>query len=223
MRLSIKHEIVPFGILIVLLALSFYFYPGLPDSVPSHFNLHGVPDGYSSKLDFMLIFGGIFIGLYLLLTFIPLIDPFWKKIESRYGTLLLLRDFAMIFMLFIFVISIIGAKRGSLPVQVMNIGVGFLFIFLGNWLPKLPRNFFFGIRTPWTLASDEVWRKSHIVGGWLFVAGGILLIVCALIGISPAVSLIAILSPIVLVSAIIYPLFLYRKLQKENRLERPEL
>jgi uncharacterized membrane protein len=223
MKLSMKHEIVPIGILVVLLILSFYFYPGLPDKVASHFNMSGTPDGYSPKLQFMMIFWGICIGMYLILTFIPLIDPFWKKIESRYGTLLLLRDFAMLFMVFIFVVSIIGAKRGTLPVQVMNIGLGFLFIFLGNWLPKLPRNFFFGIRTPWTLASEEVWKKSHILGGWLFVAGGILLIIFAIIGISPMISLIAILAPIVLISAIIYPLFLYRKLQKENRLEGPEL
>lgn len=223
MKLSMKHEIIPFGIMVVLLILSFYFYPGLPDKVPSHFNIHGSPDGYSPKLQFMMIFWGIFIGLYLMLTFIPLIDPFWKKIESRYDTLLLLRDFAMLFMVFIFIVSIIGAKRGTLPVRVMNIGFGFLFIFLGNWLPKLPRNFFFGIRTPWTLASEEVWKKSHILGGWLFVAGGILLIIFAIIGVSPLVSLIGILSPIVLISAIIYPLFLYRKLQKENRLEGPEL
>ena len=223
MKLSMKHEIIPFGIMVVLVILSFYFYPGLPDTVPSHFNMHGAPDGYSPKLQFMMIFWGISIGLYLILTFIPLIDPFWKKIESRYGTLLLLRDFAMLFMVFIFVVSIIGAKRGTLPVQIMNFGLGFLFIFLGNWLPKLPRNFFFGIRTPWTLASEEVWKKSHILGGWLFVGGGILLIIIAIIGVSPMVSLIAILSPIVLISAIIYPLFLYRKLQKENRLEGPEL
>ena len=223
MKLSLRHEIIPFGIMVILLILSIYFYPGLPETVPSHFNMHGAPDGYSPKLQFMTIFWGICIGLYLMLTFIPLIDPFWKKIESRYGTLLLLRDFAMLFMVFIFVVSIIGAKWGTLPVQVMNIGFGFLFIFLGNWLPKLPRNFFFGIRTPWTLASEEVWKKSHSLGGWLFVAGGILLIILAIIGISPMVSLISILSPIVLISAIIYPLFLYRKLQKENRLEGPEL
>jgi uncharacterized membrane protein len=223
MKWSLKRELLPLGILLVLLVLSIYIYPGLPDTVPSHFDSKGIANDYMAKLPFLLIFWGIVMGLYLLLTFIPLIDPFWKKIEPKYGLFLLFRDFAMLFFVFIFVIAMIGAKRGSMPVQAMGIGFGFLFIFLGNWLPKLPRNFFFGIRTPWTLASEEVWKKSHKIGGLLFVAAGIILIILALLKVDSGIALAVVLSPTVLVSGIIYPLVLYRKLQKEGRLNFPEL
>ncbi len=223
MKLSLKRELLPLLVLVILLALSLYFYPGSPQTVPSHFGPQGQPNGYMSKLPFILIFWGITIMLYLLLTFIPLIDPFWKKIRPKYNLFLLFRDFCMLFMLFIFVLAIIGAKTGKFPVQAMNIGMGLLFIFLGNWLPKLPRNFFFGIRTPWTLASEVVWKKSHIVGGWLFAAAGIILVILALVGINNPIMLFVVLIPAMLISAIIYPLILYRKLQKEGKLDQPEL
>jgi len=223
MKWSIRREILPLCVLIALLVLSLYYYPGLPDTVASHFNAKGVPDGYMPKLQLMMLFIGLVIGIYLLLTFIPLIDPFWRKIEPRYGIFLIIRDLAMLFFLFMFVLAMIGAKTGVLPTQAMNIGFGLLFVLLGNWLPKLPRNFFFGIRTPWTLASQEVWRRSHILGGWLFVAGGILLIILALLGANPVIALCVSLGPVVLVAALIYPLALYKKLQKQGRVSAPEL
>jgi uncharacterized membrane protein len=223
MKWSLKREILPLGIMLILLALSLYFYPSLPNVVPSHFNSQGQPDDQMAKLPFLLIFWGILLSLYFILTFIPRIDPFWKKIQPKYGIFLLFRDFCMLFFLFIFFLAIYGAQTGKFPMQAMNIGMGLLFLLLGIWMPRLPRNFFFGIRTPWTLASDEVWKKSHIVGGWLFGAGGIVLMILALVGLKDPVALIIVLIPVVLISAIIYPLFLYRRLQKEGKLAAPEL
>ena len=57
----------------------------------------------------------------------------------------------------------------------MPLGVGLLFIFLGNFLTRVEPNWFIGIRTPWTLSSDTVWRKTHRTGGWVFVLGGFVL------------------------------------------------
>ncbi len=64
------------------------------------------------------------------------------------------------------------------PVKVdrfMPIGIGLLFIVLGNYLTRVEPNWFIGIRTPWTLSSDTVWRKTHRTGGWLMVVGGFVL------------------------------------------------
>jgi uncharacterized membrane protein len=223
MKLNIKREILPMVVFIILLALTIHFYPTLPDKMPSHFNSSGAADNYSAKLPFMLILWGIIIALYLLLTFIPLLDPFWRSIKSKYGLFLLFRDFVLLFFAYIFVLTIIGGKTGNMPVQALGIGFGMLCLFMGLWLPKLPRNFFFGIRTPWTLASDEVWKKSHTVGGWIFAAGGIILIILALLKVDAGISLVAVLVPTVLISGIIYPLAIYRKLQREGHLNGPEL
>ncbi len=56
----------------------------------------------------------------------------------------------------------------------MNLSMAVLFIFLGNYMGKLRRNFWMGIRTPWTIASDVVWERTHRLGGWLMVAVGLL-------------------------------------------------
>jgi uncharacterized membrane protein len=223
MEWKVKREILPLIILVLYIALSIYFYPTLPESVPSHFNGRGTPDSFSPKLQFMLLIFAAILGLYLILTFIPLIDPFWKKIQKKYDIFLMLRDFVLLFLLFIYILSIIAAKKGSLEVYVLGIGFGLLFILLGNYLPKLPRNWFFGIRVPWTLSSEIVWKKTHVLGGWLFVTAGILVVILSLLKIYLGIVLLATLAPVVLISGFLYPFFLYRKLQKEEKAKEPEL
>ncbi len=85
--------------------------------------------------------------------------------------------------------------------RIVPIAVGLLFIVLGNYMGKIRKNFFIGIRTPWTLASDEVWARTHRLGGYLFVAAGALMVVMPLVGLGGvgivAASLIAALVPVV--------------------------
>jgi len=63
--------------------------------------------------------------------------------------------------------------------RLMPLGVGLLVVFLGNFLTRVEPNWFIGIRTPWTLSSDTVWRKTHRTGGWVFVLGGLVLAIGA--------------------------------------------
>jgi uncharacterized membrane protein len=216
MKLELKREIIPFLVLIIFITASIYFYKTLPDIIPSHFDINGKPDAYMPKTQLMLIFFAVLLGLYILLTFIPLIDPFWKKIQSKYSIFLLLRDFVLLFFLYFYIIALIAGKEGHLSIVNIGIGFGFLFILLGNYLPKLPRNFFFGIRTPWTLASETVWRKTHILGGWLFVLSGILIIILSYFKVNLGISLLITLLPLLIISSFLYPFLLYKKLQREE-------
>jgi uncharacterized membrane protein len=133
------------------------------------------------------------------------------------------RDIILLFMVFIFTVTLFSARTGRLNTNLFGIGFGLLFILLGNYMPRLPRNFFFGIRTPWALASEVVWRKTHIVAGWLFVTGGAMIILLSLFGLPTHIVLLAVLFPVVLVSAFLYPYFLYRKLQREGESPTPDL
>ena len=223
MKWSLKREIFSFVIIAIYGILSICFYPGLPESVPSHFNKDGLADRYSSKSFAVLAYLGLALFLYLILTFIPFIDPFWKKIQKKYSLFLLLRDFILLFFLFFYLLTLLSAKAGRLPKNVLGVGLGFLFVLVGNYLPKLPRNFFFGIRAPWTLASETVWRKTHVLSGWIFVISGILVIIFSLLKINLALSLLVTLVPLFLFSGYIYPLLLYKKLQKEEKIKAPEL
>jgi uncharacterized membrane protein len=223
MKWKIKREILPSAVIVAFLILSLSFYSTLPDTIPTHFNFNGNADRISSKSSFIISNLVAAITIYALLTFIPFIDPFWKKIQNRYNIFLIFRDLAMLFLLFMFLIEFLSARAGHIYKGAMGVGFGLLFIFLGNYMPRLPRNFFFGIRTPWTLASEIVWKKTHIVGGWLFALGGIITVVLSFLRIHFGWALAITLIPIILYTGIIYPLTLYRKIQKSESVKTPEL
>jgi len=223
MKWNPKREILPLAVFIILAGLSLYFYPRLPESVPSHFDYRGAADGFSSKGNVVLFNIVVAVGLYLLLTFLPFIDPFWRRIQSKYSLFLVFRDFMLLFLLFMYVLIILGAKEGKLPTGALGTGFGLLFVFIGNYLPKLPRNFFFGIRSPWTLASEVVWKRTHQLSGWLWVVAGLIVTILSLAQLNAGIVMLVVLTPVVVFTAIVYPFWLYRKLQKENKLEAPEL
>jgi len=223
MKWKLKREILPLMAIILVGILSFIFYPTLPETIPSHFNKDGLPDRFAPKSQILLIYVAFIIFLYLLLTFLPMIDPFWKKIQKKYSLFLLFRDFVLLFFLFFYIIILFSAKADKLQTNLFGAGLGFLFVLIGNYLPKLPRNFFFGVRTPWALASEVVWRKTHILSGWAFVLGGILAVVLSLLKIKITLALFAVFFPLLILTGFIYPFYLYRKLQKEGKIENPEL
>lgn len=209
----VNREFIPLAIIAAVIALALIVGPGLPDVVPSHFDGHGIPDGTMSRTAFLLVIPGIVIALYLVLTFIPFIDPLWKKIQPRYHVLLLFRDFTMGFLLMMFIMNLIAVREGHLSITALGVGLGILFILIGNYLPKTPRNWFFGIRTPWTMSSDEVWKRSHIVGGWCFVGAGVLIVALSFTGLSLQVMMAVVLGPTVVFTGWLYPYLLFRKLQ----------
>ena len=211
-----KRELVPLGIILAAIILALVYGPGLPDRVPSHFDADGYPDDTMERTAFLILIPGIVVGIYLLLTFIPFIDPLWKKIQPRYGVLLLFRDFTMGFMLMMFIVNLVAVREGRLSTGAMGIGLGILFMLIGNYLPKTPRNWFFGIRTPWTMSSDEVWRKAHILGGWCFAGSGLLTALLSFSGIPLHVLLLITLGPTVVVTGFIYPYMLFRRLQRNS-------
>ncbi|HPI73615.1 MAG TPA: SdpI family protein [bacterium] len=216
MKWQLKRELLPLAVLLVMALTAWFVYPTLPDRVPTHFNIHGEPDDYSGKAGFTAFTLGGCIVLYLVLTFIPWLDPFRKKIEQRYETFLKFRNLTLVFFAIIFFLSLHAARTGRFEPRWLGFGFGALFIALGNYLPQLPRNFFFGVRSPWTLASEEVWKRTHIISGYGFVAGGLLMILLALCNVNMIWSMLGIMAPISLFCTFVYPYFLFKKLQKEN-------
>lgn len=223
MNAKLRRDIFPLILLVLLGICAVYFYPGLPDTIPSHFNLDGIPDSFSPKSTVIWVTIGLAVLLFLVLTFIPLIDPFWKRIQSRYSIFLIFRDVVIAFLFFIFVVIMYSAKDGRFHNNIFGVGLGFFFLVMGNYLPRLPRNFFFGIRSPWTLGSEVVWRRTHQVGGWVFVLAGVIIVSLSLLKVELEIVLLSTLLPITLFIGILYPLVLYKKLEKQGKLTTPEL
>jgi uncharacterized membrane protein len=165
----------------VALALSIWAYPRLPESVPTHWNLRGEADGYSSRLVAVL---GVPAGLLVLLVLfqiLPRIDPRganYAKFQDTYW-LLVHGVLGLVLALHVLVLAI-GLGAGVNVNRAIAVGGGLLLMLVGNYLGRVEPNWFLGVRTPWTLSSATVWRKTHRTAAWLFVAGGLVLVVVGL-------------------------------------------
>ncbi len=153
-------------------------YNYLPEQVPIHWNIQGEVDNYGGR--FMGAFGLplMTLVLYLMMVFVPRIDPKRSNYTKFTGAYNAFVAAFVIFMLSMQAAILLFTFGYNIDIGVVvQIGVGLLFLVLGNYLTRVRHNYFFGIRTPWTLANETVWRKTHRFGGMLFVIAGILIIV----------------------------------------------
>jgi uncharacterized membrane protein len=117
------------------------------------------------------------LGMWALLRVLPKIDPRGSNYAKFGGAFEGIIVSIMLFMLGMHIIILRAALGYPVAIErVVPVGVGVLLIVIGNLLPRARPNWFVGIRTPWTLSSDRVWEKTHRVGGQVFVAGGILIV-----------------------------------------------
>lgn len=167
-------------ILVLQLAAVIWFARALPADaqVPMHWNIHNQIDGWSGKT-FGLLWGlGLNLILFLMIFLMPWYSPWYRQYRDRNeGVLPALTAVLVLFFALISVYSLAIARWGDLKgVNVLMLLMGLLFVFIGNLLPKVPKNFFVGYKTPWTLANETVWDKTHRLGGILFVISGLILI-----------------------------------------------
>lgn len=192
-------------------------YSSLPEQVPTHWNIRGEVDGWSSRTWGALLAPTIALGLWLLLPVLRRIDPRRAHYERFDATFWLLLNVIVMFMAAMHVLSL-GAALGW-PVDVTRgvlVIVGLLFAGLGNYLPRLRSNWWMGIRTPWTLDSEAVWRATHRLAGITFVTAGLITVVAAVLPTDQAFK-IAMLS--LAVGAFIpaaYSYFAYRAERRES-------
>lgn len=167
------------SLLIILLAvgISSYVSPSLPESMVSHWDINGNPDGSMSKFWGLYLMPLIGLITFLLIFFVPYLDPEKKNIEDFRESYNL---FAVVLMLFFFYLHVLtlafnlGYKLNM--TQFLAPGFAVLFYTIGVLLKKAKRNWFIGIRTPWTLSSDVVWGKTHALGSKVFRYGAIIML-----------------------------------------------
>ncbi len=172
---------IPLLIVIAAFAASAIVYPRLPETIPTHWNMDGQPDGWSSRAFGALITPVILLFVWGFVRVLPAIDPRGANYAKFGGAFEAIFDSLMLFLLGMHIV-LLRAGLGY-PVQIQRIapfGIGILLIVIGNLLPRCRPNWFVGIRTPWTLSSDRVWEKTHRFGGRLFVAAGFLIAIAAL-------------------------------------------
>jgi uncharacterized membrane protein len=175
--------IISFALIAVALIAGLVLYARLPDPMPSHWNAAGEVDGYMSKfwgIFMMPIITVVLTGFFLV---IPQIDPLKANI-AKFGNVF--SWFIVIFvayMLYVYALTLFASLgiQFNMTVMLMPV-VGLLFIGIGYMMGQAKRNFFIGIRTPWTLSSETVWDETHKLGSKLFMVAGGLIIITGFLG-----------------------------------------
>jgi len=198
-----------------MIALAVYvavMYPGLPDPMPTHWNAMGQADDYMPKQTGAAVLGAVPLFIFVIFKIIPVISPHGFRTESFTDVLNILMTVSVVFGCIIGVAAIQSAHGAEFNISTFAmVAVGLLFIIMGNFLGKVRKNFFLGIRTPWTLASDEVWAKTHRLGGWCFVIAGVIMAISAVAAPSSK-WMIYIVIAIALVP-VVYSYFAYRRIE----------
>jgi uncharacterized membrane protein len=168
-------------IVAAMFAFSLFALPSMPSPSPIHWNVAGEVDGYGSPLVAAFLAPLIALALVVLMPLLPRLDPRRENYAAFAGSYRLIMAALVLFFALVHVITV-GAALGwpvSIP-RAMLVGLGLLFGVIGNELGRVQPNYFLGIRTPWTLADPEVWRRTHRVGGRLIAGAGLLVLVLGL-------------------------------------------
>lgn len=224
-------------IVLTLLALGapLYLYYARPDllkdPIPTHSNAAGEVDQWTPReriLPQWLLLPGIMTALVLLSVLLPWLSPKGFEIDRFRGTFFFLMAVCVAMMGYIQLLFVMGGVQGvqlDLTRWLLG-GLSLFFALLGNRLGKVQRNFWMGVRTPWTLASETVWIQTHRLTAWLWTAGGVLLAVLAFVGPSLVPMMVCIILWIaglllMALSPVVYSLWLYKRLEKQGRLAPP--
>jgi len=173
-----KREIIPIVILIAMFAAAIYFHPSMPDEMITHWGPDGTPDGYGGKFLGLWLMPLVTAGIYLLFFIIPSIAVYKKNIKKFYSYYVWFKAVFVVFFGFLYTYMILQNLGYRFDFGVAMVPpLALLFLYIAVLISKAKRNFFIGIRTPWTLASEKVWNKTHKVGGYAFGALAVLIII----------------------------------------------
>jgi uncharacterized membrane protein len=207
----------------ILLAVPFVYsaivWNQLPERVPTHFNLHGEADDYSSKLFGAFGLPCFAVVLYFILRYIPQIDPRKKNYEYFSKSYTGIRMVLTIFFVVIYFIILQTALGNAnlLQPRLLFTSLCLLFALLGNYFRNIRPNFFVGIRTPWTLENPEVWKKTHELGGKFWFYGGLAGVVMSLLLPENAVVYLFVsLMVIMTMIPVVYSYIIFQKIRKQE-------
>lgn len=169
-----KAKVTITGLIFLSFIISIYFFPLVPEQMATHWDSQGEVNGYMSKLWGLFFMPLVITGLAIMFLVIPRIDPKKEniaKFRKYYDRFIFLLIFFLIAVHLQVLLWNIGIRIS--PNAVFPVGIGLLFYYIGILMENAERNWFIGIRTPWTLSSDSVWRKTNRLGGKLFRIAGI--------------------------------------------------
>jgi uncharacterized membrane protein len=204
------------AILVVLAAgASALLYPRLPQTIPIHWNIHGQVDGFGDKSIGLFIMPAMMVLLLGLFHALPWLSPRRFAIDEFRSTWLFVMVLVIALLGYIHAMMLWTLWRG--PIDIMRAFTAGLFIFFalcGNVLGRVKRNFYIGVRTPWTLASERVWTDTHRMAARLMVVSGVIGVAAILAGMPGWMSIVLIL--VICTIPVVYSLVLYKRLERRG-------
>jgi uncharacterized membrane protein len=161
-------------------ALSAVAYSRLPERVPVHWGWSGEPDRFGTRLEGAWLLPAVMVGVWLVTRALPKLDPReanYAKMQSTYDFLV---NAVLTTMLAMHLLALAAALGYDVPMpRLVPLLLGVFFVAFGNVLPRTRPNWWFGVRTPWTLSSDRVWTRTHRVAGYAMTATGVVVVLAA--------------------------------------------
>ncbi len=206
------------GLTVGLLLVSAALFERLPEQLPSHWNIHGQIDGWTPRLAAVLLAPGfvvIFGGLLLLL---PRISPIRYQIDGFRPTYNWVVVLVALLFTYIHLVTLLTGLNPAFPSgRVIIAGIMFMLAAMGNVMGKVRRNFWMGIRTPWTLADDGVWDQTHRLAAWLMTGTGLVSGVGTLLGFPVEVAFGLFMAGVL--APVFYSLVLYKQKERAGTLQ----
>lgn len=185
---------------LIPIVIGVILYPRLPDTVVTHWDGNGVPNGTQSKFIGIIVFPGILVLVNLLMPVLMKTDPKYENMGEKMKTLV--QWIIPIVAMFASGVTLSSALGKNLPIPTIGtMLIGVLFTAIGNYMPKTKQSYTLGIKLPWTLNSEENWDRTHRMAGYLWVVGGICIVIIGILGygsiVLPVICAILVLVPTV--------------------------
>jgi uncharacterized membrane protein len=217
MTMTRTYYIIAAALIAAVLATTAVAYPYLPNIIPMHWDAHGHVNGWGAKWTLLVIDPGVMLALLLLFSALPWLSPKHFEVDSFRSTYLYIMVVTLAMLVYIHAL-ILAASLGWLVdvSRAVEGGVCLLLALMGNVLGKVRRNFFVGVRTPWTIANEQVWNATHRFAAKTFFAGGLLGLLAVIANAPFWLPLTAIL--IAALAPVIYSLVFYKQLERQGGL-----
>ncbi|HSD57251.1 MAG TPA: SdpI family protein [Methanotrichaceae archaeon] len=202
------------GLILASFLIGAYLHPHMPEKMASHWDANGNVDGYTSKFWGLFLMPVISTILFLAFMLIPKIDPLKENIEEFRGYFDVFILLLIGFLFYLYMLTLLWnlGYRFNI-IQLLAPAFGLIIFYAGVMMENAKQNWFIGVRTPWTLTSENVWNKTNRLAGKLFKVAGVL---AALGAVFPEYAILLILVPVIL--AAIYPvIYSYQEYQLEMK------
>jgi uncharacterized membrane protein len=222
MTMTRIYWIIAVALMVASIAAPAWLYAALPERIPTHWNIKGEVDGYGGKWT-LFVFPMMMVPLLALFYLLPALSPRNFEVDTFRSTYLYIMDATLglfTYMQGVLLYTVYQVVHGNPSI---DIGRGFfagLFLFfalMGNVMGKVRKNFYIGIRTPWTLASERVWNDTHRLGAWVMTFAGLVGFATTILGVPIWASIILLIGS--MLGLLVYSFLHYRALERAGQFE----